>query len=43
MDSNDTNNIWREEYEERKRNLPVDLTPEQYEIAICEIVDDLGI
>ena len=37
-----TNNIWQE-YEIRKANIPPDLTPEQYEIAVAEIVEELGL
>ena len=41
-DFENTNNIYQE-YEIRKGRLPSDLTPEQYEIAIAEIVEDLEI
>lgn len=38
----DTNNIYQE-YEIRKADIPPDLTPDEYEAAIKEIVDGLGI
>jgi hypothetical protein len=38
----DTNNIWQE-YEIRKANIPTDLTGAEYEIAVAEIVEDLGL
>ncbi len=31
------------EYERRKKELPPDLTPEQYEAAIRQICEELGI
>lgn len=36
------NDLWQE-YEIRKDNLPEDLTPDEYDIAIREILDDLGL